>query len=164
MIKIRRFEEKDWMEVWPIIEKVFRKGETYPFSPEITEDEARNAWIHIPAVTYVALNDKKEIVGTYYIKPNQPGLGSHVCNCGYIVAKDTYGRGIGSAMCAHSQSEAKKIGFKSMQFNLVVSTNERSLRLWKKHGFQTIGVLPKAFNHKWLGYVDALVMYKQLEV
>jgi len=118
----------------------------------------------MPTATYVALSNKKKIDGTYYIKPNQPGLGSHVCNCGYIVAEGAYGRGTGSAMCVHSQREAKKLGFKSMQFNLVVSTNKSAIHLWQKHGFQTIGVLPKAFNHKRLGYVDALVMYKQLEV
>ncbi len=164
MTKIRRFNEKDWADVWPIIEDVFRKGETYPFSPEITEDEARNVWIYMPTATYVALNDEMEIVGTYYIKPNQPGLGSHVCNCGYIVAENIRDKGIGSTICDHSQGEAKKLGFKSMQFNLVVSTNESAVHLWQKHGFQTIGVLPRAFKHKRLGFVDALVMYKQLEV
>jgi L-amino acid N-acyltransferase YncA len=162
MIKIRKFEEKDWANVWPIIETVFRKGETYPHQMETTEEEARHAWIDIPTATYVALSDKEEVIGTYYVKPNQPGLGSHVCNCGYMVAENAYGKGIGSAMCRHSQREAKKLGFKSMQFNLVVSTNERSLRLWEKHGFETVGVLPRAFNHKQKGYVDALVMYKQL--
>ncbi len=162
MIEIRQFKDIDWQYIWPIIENVFRKGETYPHAPDTTEEEARHAWIDIPTATYVALDEKK-IVGTYYVKPNQPGLGAHVCNCGYMVTEDAYGKGIGSAMCIHSQVEAKKLGFKAMQFNLVVSTNERSFRLWKRHGFQTIGVLPKAFNHQRLGYVDALVMYKQLD-
>ena len=99
MIKIRKFEEKDWADVWPIIENVFRKGETYPHQMETTEEEAHHAWIYIPTTTYVALSDKMEVVGTYYVKPNQPGLGAHVCNCGYMVAENTYGKGIGSAMC-----------------------------------------------------------------
>ncbi len=161
MIEIRRFKENDWQYIWPIIENIFRKGETYPHAPDTTEADARKAWIDLPTATYVVL-DRKKIVGTYYVKPNQPGLGAHVCNCGYMVAENAYGNGIGSAMCIHSQIKAKKLGFKAMQFNLVVSTNERSFHLWKRHGFQTIGVLPKAFNHQRLGYVDARVMYKQL--
>jgi ribosomal protein S18 acetylase RimI-like enzyme len=94
---------------------------------------------------------------------NQPTLGSHVCNCGYIVDKNSRGQGVASAMCGHSQEEAIKSGFKAMQYNLVVSTNKSAIRLWKKHDFKVVGVLPKAFNHKDLGLVDALVMYKHLE-
>lgn len=163
MVKIRQFKESDWIAVWLIIEKVFRSGETYSFSPEITESEAREIWVEVPTYTFVAINENNEIIGTYYIKPNEPALGAHVCNCGYIVSENARGKGVASIMCDHSQKEAKKLGFKSMQYNLVVSTNEGAIRLWKKHGFQVIGILPKAFNHKRLGYVDALVMYKQLE-
>jgi len=136
MIKIRRFEEPDWIIVWAIIEKVFRSGETYPFSPDITENDAHKVWIEVPTATFVAIDSNNEIVGTYYIKPNQPTLGAHVCNCGYIVAEKAQRKGIASAMCQHSQKEALSLGFKSMQYNLVVSTNETAIRLWKKHGFE----------------------------
>jgi len=163
MIKIRRFKKPDWLIVWPIIETVFRRGETYAFSPDITENEAHNVWIEAPTATFVAIDSDNEIVGTYYIKPNQPALGAHVCNCGYIVAEKAQGKGIASIMCQHSQQEALSLGFKSMQYNLVVSTNENAIRLWKKHGFEIIGTLPSAFNHQKLGLVDAFVMYKQLK-
>jgi len=162
MIDIRQFKAGDWKQIWPIIEKIFRAGETYPQPPDTSEDEARRAWTDLPTATYVILDDGR-IVGTYYIKPNQPGLGAHVCNCGYMVAEDAWGRGIGTAMCRHSQDEARRLGFRAMQFNLVVSTNERSIRLWRKNGFETIGVLPRAFNHRRAGYVDAWVMYKPLD-
>jgi RimJ/RimL family protein N-acetyltransferase len=163
MITIRPFEESDWTATWQVIETVFRAGETYAFSPDISEEEAYQYWVEVPAQTYVAVDEDNEIIGTYYIKPNQPALGAHVCNCGYIVAKQARGKGIASEMCIHSQQEAVTRGFRAMQYNLVVSTNEVAVRLWKKHGFEVIGTLPDAFHHPRLGFVDALVMYKQLE-
>lgn len=163
MVGIRLFEEKDWSALWRIVAPVFRAGETYAFSPDITEEEARKVWIKTPSATFVAAEANNEILGTYYIKPNQPALGAHVCNCGYITAEKARGRGIASDMCRHSQREAASRGFRAMQYNLVASTNESAVRLWKKHGFDIIGALPKAFRHSRLGFVDAYVMYKQLE-
>ena len=159
---IRKYQESDWGMVWPIIERVFREGETYPYSPKISEEEAHHIWVESPQQTYVVVAGDGSILGTYYIKPNQPGLGSHVCNCGYIVSESARGKGVASKMCAHSQEEAENQGFKAMQFNLVVSTNEGAVYLWKKLGFQVVGTLPNAFYSKSMGYVDALVMYKEL--
>jgi ribosomal protein S18 acetylase RimI-like enzyme len=161
-MEIRKYQETDWSQVWPMIAKVFRAGETYAFSPEITEEEARKVWIELPRETYIAIGQDKKILGTYFIKRNQPGLGAHVCNCGYIVSENVRGQGIASYMCEHSQQVAVNLGFRAMQYNLVVSTNEGAIRLWKKLGFQVIGTLPKAFNSRSSGYVDALIMYKEL--
>lgn len=102
------------------------------------------------------------VIGTYFLKPNQPGLGSHVCNCGYVVAAQARGRGVAAAMCEHSQDQARALGFRAMQFNFVVATNESAVRLWQRQGFAVVGRLPGAFRHQKLGFVDALVMYKQL--
>ena len=162
MTKIRLFNRKDWPAVWRIIEPVFRAGETYPFSPEIPEEEACSVWIEHPSATYVATDEAGNIVGTYYIKPNQSSLGAHVCNCGYIVGENARGKGVATEMCEHSQQEAVSQGFRAMQYNLVVSTNEKAFQLWKKLGFDLVGTLPGAFRHKQYGYVDAYVMYKQL--
>ena len=114
-----------------------------------------------PRATYAAYDDG-EPVGTYYIKPNQPGLGSHVCNAGYMVAPRARGKGIGRAMCLHSLDEARKLGFKAMQYNLVVCTNRGAVKLWQDLGFKIIGRLPKVFNHSQKGLVDAFVMYQWL--
>ena len=162
-MEIRKYRKSDWRQVWPIIEKVFRDGDTYAFSPEITEQEAHKIWIETPRETYVAAAGEGKILGTYYIKPNQPGLGSHVCNCGYIVSESARGKGVASNMCEHSQQVAIELGFRAMQYNLVVSTNEGAIRLWQQHGFEIIGKLPRAFKSKSAGYVDALVMYKELK-
>jgi L-amino acid N-acyltransferase YncA len=163
MIQIRPLEDREWSATWRIIEPVFRAGETYAFSPDITIEEAHKIWVEIPSSTYVAVDQNKSILGTYYLKPNQPALGAHVCNCGYIVAENARGNGIASEMCEHSQREAIAQGFKAMQYNLVVSTNGGAVRLWKRHGFDVIGALPKAFRHPKVGFVDAFIMYKQLE-
>jgi ribosomal protein S18 acetylase RimI-like enzyme len=163
MIKIRRFDEQDWCATWQIIEPVFRAGETYPFSPEITEKDAYKAWIEQPLLTYVATDENNQVLGSYYNKTNQPALGAHDCNCGYIVGDNARGRGVATEMCEHSQREAVNQGFTAMQYNLVVSTNEGAVHLWKKQGLDLIGTLPGASQHQQLGFVDAYVMYKQLE-
>lgn len=159
---LREYREDDWDRVWPIIRNVFRAGETYAYASDITEQEAHRVWIDLPQATYVAVDELGEIAGTYYIKPNQPDRGAHVCNCGYIVSEGASGKGIASHMCRHSQEIAVKRGFKAMQFNLVVSTNAGAIHLWRKLGFQIVGTLPNAYNSKRFGLVDALVMYKEL--
>jgi len=161
-VSIRRFQPSDWPAVWSILRTTFATGDTYAFAPTSSEAEIQKAWIDVPAASYVACAPSAEVLGTYYLKPNQPGLGSHVCNCGYVVAPAAQGRGIATAMCEHSQAEALAMGFRAMQFNLVVATNESAVRLWKKLGFTIAGTLPQAFRHARLGYVDAYVMYKQL--
>ncbi len=162
MMKIRKYEKQDWPEIWQIIKPVFRAGETYAFSPKITEAEACKIWTQVPCATFVAANEHGNLIGTYYIKPNQPGLGAHVCNCGYIVCADARKQGIASTLCEHSQIEAVSRKFRAMQYNLVVATNKEAIRLWEKHGFEIVGTLPGAFRHCQLGFIDALIMYKQL--
>lgn len=141
---------------------VIRAGETYPYARDMTADAARKMWITDTRASYVAEQDDGSLIGTYYIKPNQPTLGAHVANCGYIVAEEARGKGIAGKMCEHSQAEATRLGFRAMQFNLVVKSNEVSVHVWKKMGFHIVGTLPGAFNHATLGYVDAFVMYKEL--
>ncbi|MEO8103145.1 MAG: N-acetyltransferase [Betaproteobacteria bacterium] len=163
MTTIRRYQQSDWPAVWPLLQATFASGDTYAFSPESSEVDIRKAWLEAPAATYVACAPDGRLLGTYILKANQPGLGSHVCNTGYVVTPEAQGQGVATAMCAHSQREAVSMGFLAMQFNLVVSTNERAVRLWKKLGFHVVGTLPRAFHHRRLGYVDALVMYKELD-
>jgi ribosomal protein S18 acetylase RimI-like enzyme len=115
----------------------------------------------LPARTFVAELDGR-VVGTYLLRPNQPGLGSHVANAGYMVDPAYRGRGLASAMCRHSLSLARELGFRAMQFNFVVSTNATAVALWERHGFTTVGRLPLAFRHATLGEVDALVMHRFL--
>jgi len=162
MHTISAIHDSDWPEVWKLLRETFAAGDTYSFAPDSTEAEIRKIWIDAPAATFVVRDADGALLGTYFIKANQPGLGDHVCNCGYVVAPRATGRGIATAMCEHSQAWALGHGFCAMQFNFVVSTNERAVRLWERLGFQIVGRLPGAFRHHTLGYVDALVMYKTL--
>ena len=161
MLDIKLAQDAHFEEIWSILHAVLKTGDTYPFNPQTTKAEAFQIWMKHPRATYVAYA-ADEMVGTYYIKPNQPGLGSHVCNAGYMVAPKARGQGIGRAMCKHSLDEARKLGFKAMQYNLVVCTNTGAVKLWQDLGFEIIGTLPKSFNHQQKGYVDALVMYQWL--
>jgi len=161
MIEIRPAELHDHDTIWEIFRAVVATGDTYTFPPNISREDALSNWLGEDFYTYVAVVDY-ELVGTYFIKANQPGLGSHVANAGYMVSPKTQSRGVGNAMAGHSLEEARKMGFAAMQFNFVVSTNERAIELWKRMGFDIVGTLPNAFNHTELGFVDAYVMFREL--
>eukprot|EP01030_Chromulinospumella_sphaerica_P001624 gene1624-1593_t len=145
-VTIRPLQAADWPAVWLILRTTFQAGDTYAFAPESTEAEIHKAWVELPAATF----------------PNQPGQGAHVCNCGYVVSPAAQGQGVASLMCEHSQQQAVAMGFRAMQFNLVVASNVRAVRLWQHLGFAIVGTLPGAFRHHTLGYVDAHVMFKTL--
>lgn len=163
-MNIRLYEEPDWPQLWQILEGICRAGETYVFSREITEEQAKLIWIGTPQATYVVVDDDgRTLLGTYYLKANFPSLGDHIANCGYAVAANAYGRGVASAMCEHSLEQARERGYKAMQFNYVVSTNERAVKLWQRFGFQIIGTIPKGFRHATLGEVDVFIMYQNLD-
>ncbi len=160
---IRPFDNDDWPRYWQLLQSVFGEGETYPYAADTSEAEAKKIWLDGKTGVYTAMDAVGgEFLGTYYIKPNQPGRGSHVCNCGYITSAAARGRGVASAMCEHSQQVALNSGFRAMQFNFVVASNEGAVRLWQKLGFEIIGTLPKVFEHPRLGFVDAHVMFKTL--
>ena len=161
MITIRRARPHDHDAIWDIFHEVVAEGETYAYPPDTDREEAMRLWVEEPRATYVAEHEGA-IRGTYYIKSNQPELGWHVCNAGYMVRSDARGRGIGRALCEHSLQEARRLGYRAMQYNLVVATNRGAIGLWEKIGFEIIGTLPKAYRHSELGLVDALVMYKLL--
>ncbi|SLN11144.1 Acetyltransferase (GNAT) family protein [Roseovarius albus] len=158
---IRLARESDYDTVWPILRDVIRAGDTYALDTQLSRDAVRDLWMDTPRASYV-VEDEDGIIGTYYIKTNQQGGGAHVCNCGYVVAPFARGRGIAEMMCLHSQDEARGLGYLAMQFNSVVETNEAAIRLWEKLGFDTVGRLPRAFQHPEQGFVDARVMYKWL--
>ncbi|MGE0463500.1 MAG: N-acetyltransferase family protein [Vicinamibacterales bacterium] len=147
--------------VWQVFHEVVSAGDTYAWPPGTTREEAMGLWFPTAGWTYVAENDG-QLVGTYLLKANQPGQGSHVANCGYMVARAASGRGVGEAMCRHSMDEARRLGFRAMQFNFVVSTNTRAVALWKKCGFSIVGTVPQAFRHPTLGFVDTYVMHRLL--
>lgn len=162
MIKICKFDaDEHWDQVWVFMEPVLVDGATYPNAIDSTKEEALSYWTAPGKETFVAL-EAEQVVGIYYIRPNQPPLGAHICNCGYVVDPAHRGKGIATLMCQHSQNYGRSVGYRGMQYNLVVSTNHGALRLWQSQGFDIIGTVPGAFDHKAHGYVDAHIMFKSL--
>jgi ribosomal protein S18 acetylase RimI-like enzyme len=147
--------------IWGILEPVIRAGETYALDRDLSREQALAYWFSDGHEVFVA-DDNGQILGTYFLHPNQKGGGSHVANCGYITAAAALGKGVARQMCSHSLGHAKNRGFRAMQFNFVVKTNERAVRLWESLGFAIVGTLPGAFLHPVRGYTDAYVMYRGL--
>lgn len=162
MIRIAEMTAAHWPAVWAFMEPIFREGASYPTAWDISEAEAKIYWHAEDKTTYVAFNKDGVVVGSFYLRPNQPSLGAHICNAGYLVAPAVRGQGVASAMCEFSQAEAKRQGYLGMQYNLVVSTNQAAVHVWTKMGFDILGTVPQAFAHKDLGLVDAHIMFKRL--
>ena len=160
-MEIRAARPDDAPAIWAIIEPVIRAGETYTLPRDMTQAAAMAYWTGPDRETFVA-EENGRLFGTYFLRANQQGGGAHVANCGYITAVDATGRGIARMMCMHSLERARARRFRAMQYNFVVSTNERAVRLWQSLGFEIVGTLPRAFAHPNLGDVDALVMFKTL--
>ena len=158
---IRAATTKDGDAIWAVTEPIVRAGETYTLPHDSDKKGGLAYWLSVEHEVFVA-EENGEIVGTYFLQANQQGGGAHVANCGYMTAVSATGRGVARAMCAHSLDRARARGFRAMQFNFVVSTNERAVRLWQSFEFEIVGRLPKAFQHPALGYVDAYIMYREL--
>jgi ribosomal protein S18 acetylase RimI-like enzyme len=160
-MEIRRARENDWPAMWAILEPIIREGETFSLARDSDEATGRTYFASPEKTNFVAVLDG-EILGASYVRANQQGGGSHIANCGYMTSPAARGRGIARALCAHSIEYCREQGFRGIQFNFVVSTNEPAVHLWQTFGFETVARLPEAYRHPRLGYVDALVMYKRL--
>ncbi len=174
MVNIRLAKPADTSAIWEIFHAVIQTGDTYVYPSDTPREALANLWLSPTMQTYVAVDETRingeeqnkaeaRILGTYILKPNYPGRGSHVANASFMVHPVAQGLGIGTMMANHSLVEARRLAYKAIQFNLVVSTNQAAIHLWQKSGFHIIGALPKAFKHKQLGYVDAYIMYQSLE-
>ena len=158
---VRHIEAEEFESVWPLFRTVIACGDTYSYPPDLDMEQARTWWTTPPCRCFVAERGG-EVLGCYMLKPNQPGLGDHVANAGYMVSPAARGQGIASALCEHSMDEARRAGFTAMQFNFVVSTNTTAVRLWQRHGFQIVGQVPGAFRHAEFGPTDIYVMHRTL--
>src|SRR5512146_3063256 len=161
MFRIRKAESRDAAAIGAIIVPTIREGSTYALDRELSEADALAYWMAPDKETFIA-EEEGVVLGTYFMRPNQAGGGRHICNCGYMTKAEAAGRGVARRMCQHSLEHARAQGYRGMQFNFVVSTNERAVRLWQSLGFQIVGRLPGAFQHPSAGYVDVFVMYQQI--
>jgi len=160
-MEIRAATRADRDAIWKIFHEIVAAGDTYALDPKMSREDALAYWFRADTQTYVAEKDGT-VVGTYILRPNQLGSGSHVANAAFIVASNAQGSGVGRAMAEHCLAEARQMGFRAMQFNFVISTNTPAIHLWKQLGFKIVGTLPGAFRHPEKGYVDVHVMYRSL--
>ncbi len=160
-IKITPATSADEERIWALLQPVFSAGDTYAVDPLIDREAAIAYWMEADKTAFI-LRVEGQAVGTYYIRPNQPGGGAHICNCGFITAPSARGKGIARRMLDHALIEAKQQGYRAMQFNFVLASNQRALAIWQRNGFATIGRIPQAFLHPKQGYVDALILHRSL--
>ena len=160
-MNIREANLKDYDSIWEIFEKVIQTGDTYVFDPATSKEDLLKHWFAPYMKTFV-IENANEVLGSYIIKPNQIDLGSHIANCSYMVNPKFQGQGIGKLLCTHSIEKAKFLGYKAIQFNIVVSTNVAAVKLWEKFEFKIIGTIPEGFKHSELGFVDAYIMHRFL--
>jgi L-amino acid N-acyltransferase YncA len=160
-MKIRAATNADHDAIWKIFHEIVSAGDTYALDPKMSREDALAYWFRADTRTYAAEKNGR-VVGTYILRPNQLGPGSHVANAAFMVASDAQGCGVGRAMAEHCLNEARLIGFRAMQFNYVISTNTLAIRLWQELGFEIVGTLPGAFRHPEKEYVDVYVMFRSL--
>ena len=160
-IKITPATSADEERIWALLQPVFSAGDTYAVDPLIDREAAIAYWMEADKTAFI-LRIEGQAVGTYYISPNQPGGGAHICNCGFITAPSARGKGVARRMLDHALIEAKQQGYRAMQFNFVLASNQRALAIWQRNGFATIGRIPQAFLHPKQGYVDALILHRSL--
>jgi ribosomal protein S18 acetylase RimI-like enzyme len=161
-VTIREASDQDRAAIWKIFQATVAPGDSFVYDPNTSCEEALGYWFGANTLTYVATRNDK-VVGSYILRPNRPGLGGHVANAGFMVEPGARRLGIGRLMGEHSLAEARRLGYRAMQFNFVVSTNTSAVRLWEKLGFKIVGTLPGAFRHSQKGFVDAYVMFRSLE-
>jgi L-amino acid N-acyltransferase YncA len=163
MAEIRPATDDDWTAIWPIWHAVVAAGETYVWPPDTAADEARSYWMLPPPAEVLVLEDDDGAVrATALLKPNQPGLGSHVANASFMVDPDARGHGYGRLLGEAVLDRAREAGYQAMQFNAVVATNTAAVNLWESLGFEVVGTVPQAFQHATKGLVDLYVMHRQL--
>jgi L-amino acid N-acyltransferase YncA len=161
VLNIRPATDSDRDAIWEIFREVIAAGDTYPIDPKMSREDAFAYWFQTDARAFVA-EKNGQIVGIYALHPNQSGGGAHVANAAFMVPKSARGHGIGRAMGEHCLKEARRLGFRAMQFNFVVSSNESAVKLWQTLGMKIVGTLPGAFRHPQKGYVDVYVMFQSL--
>ena len=160
-MEIREATTEDWDGIWPFLRQIVAAGETYAYDPQMSEDQARRLWIvGPPGRTIVAVDDDGAIVGTANMYANRPGPGAHVASASFMVDPGHHGQGTGRALGEHMLGWAREEGFRAVQFNAVVETNERAVALWRSLGFRVIGTVPEAFRHPAYGYVGLHVMHR----
>lgn len=159
--RYRALDISDTPHLWKIFHSIIEEGSTYAHDETTDERTFADYWFGRGGVQWGILQNGR-VVGAYTLRPNQPGHGNHVATASFIIEPSQQGHGLGRELGEHALEEARRLGFRAIQFNFVVSTNQAAVKLWRSLGFEIVGVLPEAFRQKNGTYVDVYVMYRML--
>jgi len=161
-VRIREYRERDWPQVWPVVEQVIRAGDTFCYDPHQSEAQAHDLWVPPPPAHVVVAFDGEELAGTANMYANRPGPGSHIASGNVMVKPTSRGRGVGRALGEYLLEWARRTGFAGVQFNAVAASNGAAVSLYRRLGFVIVGTVPGAFAHPTLGPVGLHVMFHDL--
>ena len=161
-MRIREATTADWPSIFPIFDAIVSEGTTYAYPEGLSSDEARALWMPGPPSRTVVAVEGDAVVGTATMGPNRPGRGSHLATASFMVDPATRSRGVGRALGNDMLDWARAKGFRGVQFNAVVETNEAAVHLWQSLGFEIVGTVPGAFHHADGRYVGLHVMFHPL--
>ena len=141
------------------------EGNSYPHDRFPDRDDFMDYWFcgNSTVAAYVPDRDNAAgMAGVFYLKPNWPGRAGHVANAGFIVAPNWRNKGLGWLLGETMLAHAKRLGYRSVIFNLVFSENVAARCLWNKLGFKELGVIPGAVRKNDGAYQDAVIMFRSL--
>jgi GNAT superfamily N-acetyltransferase len=153
---------EDWPLIWPIFQPIVAAGDTYTYDPGLSSEQGRASWLAGPPDESWLVIEGETALGSYKCGPNKAGPGAHIGTASFMVAAAARGRGVGRAMVEHCLRQLSEAGYRGVQFNAVAASNLHAIRLYQHLGFDTIGVVPGGFAHPQQGFVDLLIMYRDL--
>jgi L-amino acid N-acyltransferase YncA len=159
---IRPATDDDWPRIYPVFSGIVAAGETYAYPEGLSSDDAQALWMEPPPAATVVAVEGDTLLGSAKMGPNRSGRGAHIATASFMVDPAHQVRGVGRALGMHMIEWASTNGYHGIQFNAVVETNAPAVHLWQALGFEIIGTVPEAFDHRELGLVGLHIMYRKL--
>lgn len=158
-VSVRGYTERDTEDMRYIWNQVVEAGTAFP-QENILETKAAKDFFSQQSYCGVAeCVQNREILGLYILHPNNVGRCGHICNASYAVREETRGQGIGETLVKDCMNQAKRKGFRILQFNAVVKTNYGARHLYEKLGFVPLGTIPGGFRMPGGDYADIIPYY-----
>ena len=157
---IREYRQEDLPEIIAIWNDVVEEGIAFP-QEDLLDETTGAVFFASQSYTGVAEHDGR-IVGLYILHPNNVGRCGHICNASYAVDASCRGLHIGEQLVTDCLAQAKKIGFRVLQFNAVVESNVHARHLYERLGFVQLGTIPEGFRMKDGHYENICPYYRVL--
>lgn len=158
---VRKCEPGDLQAMIDIWNEVVDDGIAFP-QEELLDMQTGADFFASQTYAAVAVNNSGEICGLYILHPNNIGRCGHICNASYAVSSHCRGQHIGEKLVLDCLEQAKKHGFKILQFNAVVESNIHARHLYERLGFIQLGVIPGGFRMKDGRYENICPYYHEL--